>query len=95
MAIHIGLHHFTDEGIRNVDQTVARAEEFRTLAGDCKVKVKDIYWTQGDYDVVSIVDGEDADVASLYLKMRRKGYIKGKVVRAYTPAEMTTMVLGF
>ncbi len=95
MAIHIGLHNFTDEGIRNIDQTVQRAEEFRALAAKSNVAVKDVYWTQGDYDVVTVVEGEDADVAALYLLMRKKGYVKGKVVRAYTPAEMTTMILGF
>lgn len=95
MAIHIGLHHYTDEGIRNIEQTVDKADEFREMAKQHNVRVKDIYWTNGEYDIITIVEGEDRDVAALYLQLRKQGHVRGKTVRAFSPAEMSTMLLGY
>ena len=95
MAIYIGLHNYTDEGIRNVDQTVGRADEFRTMAKAQQVEVKDIYWTHGEYDVITIVEGAEEAVAALYLQLQKAGHVRGKTVRAFSPAEMSSMVLGY
>ena len=45
MATFVVLASFTDQGIRNVKETITRAEAFKELAKKSGVAVKDMYWT--------------------------------------------------
>ena len=47
MATFIVLASFTDQGIRNVKETIGRAEAFKEMAKKSGVDVKDLYWTLG------------------------------------------------
>lgn len=53
MAKFVVLAGFTDQGIRNVKETVSRAEAFKEMAKKSGVTVKDMYWTLGRYDVIA------------------------------------------
>lgn len=59
MATFIVLASFTDQGIRNVKETVGRAETFKEMAKQGGVAVKDLYWTLGTYDVVAVCESPD------------------------------------
>ena len=59
MATFISLLGWTDQGIRNVKQTTARAEAFKAMAQKVGVTVKDIYWTVGPHDVVIVMEAPD------------------------------------
>lgn len=59
MATFIVLASFTDQGIRNVKETVGRAETFKEMAKKSGVAVKDLYWTLGTYDVVAVCESPD------------------------------------
>ena len=53
--VFISLAKFTDQGIRNIKDTVERSKSFReTAESKFGVKVIEIYWTLGEYDVVII-----------------------------------------
>jgi uncharacterized protein with GYD domain len=52
MAPFIVLANFTDQGIRNVKETIRRAEAFKAMAKKSGVSVKELYWTLGSHDVV-------------------------------------------
>ena len=57
MATFISLLSFTDQGIRNVKDSPARSEEFRTMVEEkLGVTLKNIYWTVGRYDIVVIME---------------------------------------
>jgi len=45
MATFIALGNFTDQGIRNVKDTVKRADAVREAAQKAGIKMKDIMWT--------------------------------------------------
>jgi hypothetical protein len=47
MVRYVILLNFTDQGIRNVKQTIDRAKAFRALAEKHRATLKDLYWTQG------------------------------------------------
>jgi uncharacterized protein with GYD domain len=53
MATYIMLANFTDQGIRNIKDTVKRAEAFKELAKGAGVTVKELCWTLGQYDIVA------------------------------------------
>jgi uncharacterized protein with GYD domain len=59
MATFVVLAGFTDQGIRNVKETVGRAETFKEMARKSGVTVKDLYWTLGQHDVVAVCEAAD------------------------------------
>jgi uncharacterized protein with GYD domain len=52
MAAYVVLANFTDQGIRNVKDSPKRAEAFKQMAATFGATVKELFWTQGQYDVV-------------------------------------------
>ena len=56
MVTYVVLAKFTDQGIRNAKESPKRADAFKKMAKTFGVTVKDIVWTQGRYDIVTIVE---------------------------------------
>jgi uncharacterized protein with GYD domain len=54
MATYVVLARFTDQGVKNAKDSPKRAEAFRQMAETFGVTVKDIFWTQGRYDIVIV-----------------------------------------
>jgi uncharacterized protein with GYD domain len=48
MATYISLVSFTDQGIRNVKDTVDRFAKFETMAKNLGVTIKSAHWTVGN-----------------------------------------------
>lgn len=89
MATFIVLGGFTDQGIRNAKETTKRAQAFRDMASKGGVKVKDIFWTLGAYDVVVTLEApDDETVAALLLKLGSLGNIRSQSLRAFSADEM-------
>lgn len=89
MASYIILTGFTDQGIRNVKETTTRADGFRETAKKFGVSVKEIYWTLGQFDIVSTVESPDeASVTALALAVGSGGNVRTQVLRAFTQNEM-------
>ena len=63
MVTYVVLAKFTDQGIRNAKESPKRADAFKEMAKTFGVAVKDIVWTQGQYDVVTIVEAPDESSA--------------------------------
>jgi uncharacterized protein with GYD domain len=89
MATYIVLGNFTDQGIRNVKDSAKRAEAFKALAQKAGVKVKEVYWTLGQYDIATIVESPDEETATaLGLSVGVLGNIRTQTLRAFTSEEM-------
>ena len=65
MATFISLLKFTDQGVRNIKDSPDRYEAFRAMAEKLGVRVKDLYYTVGHYDIVAVMEGSDEAVVSL------------------------------
>lgn len=90
MATYITLSNFTDQGIRNVKETTKRAEAIKGLAQKFGVTIKAIYWTLGQYDVVTISEGpNDAQAAAFGMAIGSMGNVRGQTLVAFTPEEMS------
>lgn len=88
MATFIVLGSFTDQGIRSVKESPKRAEGFKALAAKSGVKVKEIYWTLGHYDLVTVVEAADAaTVTSVELAVASMGNIKTETLTAFSAEE--------
>lgn len=93
MAMYVVLANFTDQGVRNVKDTVKRADAFRELAKSSGATVKDIYWTLGQYDIVATVDApDDMVVTALGLTLAKAGNVRTQTLRAFSPADMGAIV---
>lgn len=83
MATFISLINFTEQGIKNVKNSPARAKAFTEMAKKLDVEVKAIYWTVGAYDVVAVMDGSDEAVTSALLTVGSAGNVRSQTLRAF------------
>ena len=93
MPTFVVLASFTDQGIRNVKETIGRAESFKQMAAMAGIKVKSIYWTLGRHDLVAICDvPEDEDATALSLSVSSRGNIRCETLRAFSFEEMKKII---
>jgi len=89
MATYVTLYNFTEQGFRNIKDTVKRAEAARMAGADIGIKLREIVWTQGQYDIIAISEAPDEMAASAFLLNTLKaGNVRTQTLRAYTAAEM-------
>ena len=89
MAMYISLVQFTDQGIRNVKDTVKRGEAAIAEAKKMGMKITEEFWTMGAYDVVVLFDApDDATMSAFALKVGSMGNVKSQTLRAFRKQEM-------
>jgi len=89
MATYIALSNFTDQGIRNVKDTTKRADAVKEAASKYGAKMTQIYWTQGKYDLVAIIEAPDDTSATAFaLAIGMAGNIRTQTLRAFTKEDM-------
>jgi uncharacterized protein with GYD domain len=83
------LVHFTDQGIRNIKDTIGRAEAFQAMAKKSGVTLKELCWTMGRYDVIAVFDAPDDDsAAALALSAGSLGNTRSELLRAFSFEDM-------
>ncbi|KYK44060.1 GYD family protein [Bradyrhizobium liaoningense] len=93
MVTYVVLGNFTDQGARNVKDSPKRANAFKEMAKTFGVTVKEIVWTQGRYDVVTVLEAPDEAAAmSLSLSVSALGNVRTETLRAFSAADMTKIV---
>lgn len=93
MATYVMLANFTEQGIRNVKDTVKRAEAFKEAAKGAGVTVKDIYWTLGAYDIVATAEAKDEmAMTALGLTLGKSGNVRTQTLRAFGSSEMSDIL---
>ena len=93
MANFVVLANFTDQGVKNVKETVGRAEAFKEMARKAGVTVKEIYWTLGPYDIVVLCEAADDEAATaLSLSIASRGNVKSLTLRAFSFSEMSKII---
>jgi uncharacterized protein with GYD domain len=89
MARYISLIQFTDQGIRNIKDTIKRTEAAIAEAEKMGMKIIDQFWTMGAYDVVVLLDAPDgATMTAFVLKAGSLGNVKTQTMRAFRREEM-------
>jgi uncharacterized protein with GYD domain len=93
MATYIVLASFTDQGIRNVKDSPKRTEAFKGMAKKCGATVRESFWTLGEYDMVAIVEApDDISMTALGLSSGALGNVRTQTLRAFTEADMKTIL---
>jgi uncharacterized protein with GYD domain len=93
MATYVVLANFTDQGIRNAKDSPKRAEAFKEMAKDFGVTVRDLLWTQGRYDILTILEAPDElSVIALSVSAGALGNIRTETLRASSMEDVTKIV---
>jgi uncharacterized protein with GYD domain len=89
MASYVCLIQFTDQGIRNVKDTVKRGDAAIAEAQKMGMKIVEEYWTMGAYDAVVVLEAPDDEAMSAFiLKIGALGNVKGQTLRAFRRNEI-------
>jgi uncharacterized protein with GYD domain len=90
MATYVALFNWTDQGIRNVTETVNRYDKSTQLAQRHGVSFEQVYWTVGPYDIVAVFEAPDDESASAFLlELSSAGNLRTTTLRAYDRDEMS------
>lgn len=93
MASYVSLLQFTDQGIRTVKDTTKRAEAAKAMAAKLGVKVTDVLWTLGPYDLVLLGEAPDDETMTAYaLSLATLGNIKTQTLRAFRAKEVDAIL---
>ena len=90
MPTYVALFNWTDQGIRNVRDTVERYDRATELAEKHGVRLEQIYWTVGPYDIAAIAEApDDESVSAFLLELSSAGNLRTTTLRAYNREEMS------
>lgn len=89
MPRYVVLYRFTPEGAKNIRDTVKRARQTRQENEKRGFKIETILWTQGAYDMVSIVEApsEDAMMGAM-VSVCGAGNVSSMTMRGFDDKEM-------
>ncbi|HZP58371.1 MAG TPA: GYD domain-containing protein [Dehalococcoidia bacterium] len=93
MPRYVVLYTFTDEGAKHVRETVKRAGKVRQRNAALGFKVEGVYWTQGPYDMVAIVDApsEEAMMGGM-INVLGAGNVHSVSMRAFDATDMSRIL---
>jgi uncharacterized protein with GYD domain len=90
MPTYVVLVNFTDQGIKNVKQTIERTDHGGEIAQKHGLKLEQAYWTVGAYDMVTIFEAPDEESLSAHLlEIGSLGNVRTTTLRAYDEQEMS------
>ena len=93
MPTYISLINWTDQGIRNVRDTLDRAERVAEVAEKYGARFEQIYWTVGPYDIVTILEAPDEESATAFLlEAGSYGNIRTTTLLAFDREEMRGII---
>lgn len=89
MARYVSLLTWTDQGVRNIKDTLNRANTARESFPSKGGKIIDVYWTLGQYDLVVVFEAPDDETASrLLMGLSMQGNVRSSTMRAFNEKEM-------
>ena len=95
MGTFIALLDYTDQGIRNLQDSPQRADQFNKLAEKVGARVVAQYWTIGSHDGVLVLEAPNDEVAaSILLSLGQSGNVRTTTLRAFEWAEAQGLIEG-
>ena len=90
MPRYVVLVNWTEQGIRNVKQTLERTDSGGETAEKHGLTLEQAYWTVGPYDMVAIFTApDDAAMSAHLLEIGSLGNVRSTTLRAYDEQEMS------
>jgi uncharacterized protein with GYD domain len=93
MPHYIILFNFTEQGIRNVKDTINRAEAFKSAIEKAGGKFISEYYTLGKYDIVTIVEApNDETILPVILATGSLGNVRSETLKAFSMDEAAKII---
>lgn len=93
MPTYISLINWTQEGIKSVKGSPNRLDAAKEAFKAAGAELKEFYLVQGQYDMVIITEGPDAETAAkLSLAVGSRGAIRTETLRAFTEDEYRKII---
>ncbi len=93
MATYLMLANYTDQGVRNIKDTLKREEVFRSLCGKLGAQVREVYRTLGRYDLAAILEApDDVTMEAILYSLGSLGNIRTETLRAFTREETNAAI---
>jgi uncharacterized protein with GYD domain len=93
MIAYVSLINWTEQGIKNVKETVKRAETAMSIAERMGGRITSIMWTQGAYDLVVSSEFPNEETAQVFLlALAREGNIRTQTLRAFSAGEIKAVI---
>jgi uncharacterized protein with GYD domain len=87
------LVNFTDQGRRNIKETIGRADAFEAMAKRSDATIKVLCWTIGRYDVIAVFEAPDDESATaLAFSASSLGNVRSEILRGFSFEEMTRIL---
>jgi uncharacterized protein with GYD domain len=93
MPRYVVLVNWTDQGVRNVKQTIERTDSGGQIAQKHGLNLEQAYWTVGPYDMVTIFEAPDDEALSAHLlEIASLGNVRTTTLRAYDEQGMSVIL---
>jgi uncharacterized protein with GYD domain len=89
MPTYVSLIHWTEQGIKNYQDTTKRLEDFTKLAESMGGRVREALYTVGEYDIVTVTEfPDDESATAALLQVGSLGSVRTNTMRAFSADEM-------
>jgi uncharacterized protein with GYD domain len=93
MSNYVLLIDWTEQGIKNVKDTVKRAKSFESAIEKAGGKSLGFYYTIGRYDMVAIVQAPtDEAIASVLFSLGSLGNVRTETLKAFSTHEAANII---
>jgi len=93
MPTYISLVSWTEQGMRELKESPARADATAKLAESVGGKLVQLYWTVGPYDIVAIFEApDDETAAAMQLTVGQRGAGRTTTLRAFGREEFERII---
>ena len=93
MPRYVVLVNWTEQGIRNVKETLQRTDSGGDLAEKHGLKLEQAYWTVGPYDMLTIFEAPNDEALSAHLlEIGSLGNVRTTTLRAYSEEKMSEIL---
>jgi len=93
MSNYVLLIDWTEQGIKNVKDTVKRAKSFEGAIEKAGGKSLGFYYTIGRYDMVAIVQAPtDEAIASVLFSLGSLGNVRTETLKAFSTDEAANII---
>ena len=85
--------NWTEQGIKNVKDTIRRAKSFEDAIQKAGGKSLGIYYTMGRYDLVAIIEASNDDaIASILYSVGRLGNVRTETLSAFSVDQAASII---
>jgi uncharacterized protein with GYD domain len=93
MPTYVALMDWTEQGVKTFRDSVDRYEAARTRFEEMGVRLKHVYRTVGEHDLVAVAEADDGEtMAAAMLVLASQGNLRTTTMRALSADEMRAVI---